>query len=57
VIDEFAADGRTSLVIPPIAFVSDHIGTLYWTDILFRNHAAQAGITAYLRVHRFNDLP
>jgi protoheme ferro-lyase len=44
-------------VIPPIAFVPDYIETLYSTDTLFRKHAAQAGITAHLRVHRFNDLP
>ncbi len=57
IIDEFAAAGHKTIVMWAVTFVSDHIETLYETDILFRDHAIEAGIETYLRVPVFNDMP
>ncbi|WP_242340175.1 MULTISPECIES: ferrochelatase [unclassified Anaeromyxobacter] len=43
------ARGR-AIVTVPIAFVSEHLETLYDLDILARQAAAEGGATAYLRV-------
>lgn len=57
VIDGFVADGHKTIVMWPVTFVSDHVETLYETDILFKNHAIEVGVEKYLRVPVFNDMP
>ena len=44
-LDEYAAAGVKDVVLHPIGFVSDHVEVLYDVDILFKNYAAQRGIT------------
>jgi ferrochelatase len=52
VIRELA--GRPTVVVIPIAFVSDHIETLYEIDILFAEEAQKAGIGRFVRVASLN---
>ncbi|HEY7371643.1 MAG TPA: ferrochelatase [Polyangia bacterium] len=49
VLDELAAAGTTAVVVVPIAFTGEHIETLQEIDILFKEHAAQAGIVHFAR--------
>ncbi len=55
VIREFADEGRDSVSLVPISFVSDHIETLYEADMLIAEAAAAAGIREYRRSAVFND--
>lgn len=55
VIGELAAAGRKTVSLVPLSFVSDHIETLYETDILIADAAAAAGIREYRRSAVFND--
>ena len=41
----------------PIAFVSEHLETLYDMDILAKDAAQKAGATAYLRVPALGTRP
>ena len=56
-IRELAAAGVQQLLAIPIAFVSDHIETLYELDILYKNLAAEVGIPHYARVPALNTRP
>jgi ferrochelatase len=49
--------GHPCVLIVPIAFVSDHIETLYEIDILFRNLAAKARIGRFVRAGSLNGSP
>jgi ferrochelatase len=53
-IRELAAVGVQQLLTIPIAFVSDHIETLYELDILYKKLAAEVGIAHYARVPALN---
>jgi protoporphyrin/coproporphyrin ferrochelatase len=53
-IDEFAAQGRTEILIQPIGFVCDHVEVLYDIDISFQQTAQNKGIRLY-RVPSLND--
>jgi ferrochelatase len=44
-----AAEGHRSVVVVPIAFTGEHIETLQEIDILYREHAARAGIVHFAR--------
>jgi ferrochelatase len=57
VLAELAAAGHTDVVMVPLSFVSDHIETLYEIDLLFRDKAAELGITGYRRTAMMNDRP
>lgn len=50
--DEIEAAGRdgVSLIVVPIAFVSEHSETLVELDIEYRNLAREAGVPTYIRV-------
>ncbi|MDR3439605.1 ferrochelatase [Telmatospirillum sp.] len=50
------AEGK-SLVIQPIAFVSEHSETLVELDIEYRHLAEEAGVPTYLRVPALGDHP
>jgi len=50
-----AADGVKALVVVPVAFVSDHLETLYEIEVTYRDLARHAGIEAFVRVPALND--
>lgn len=47
---DLAHQGIKRVAVVPIAFVCEHLETLYELDILVRDFALEAGITSYLRV-------
>lgn len=49
-VQQLGAQGVASIAIVPIAFVCEHLETLYELDILVKGIAETAGITEYLRV-------
>ena len=49
-VQELGAQGETSLAVVPVAFVCEHLETLYELDMLIRDAAESAGVTEYLRV-------
>ena len=49
-VQQLGAQGVSSIAIVPIAFVCEHLETLYELDILVKGVAEAAGITEYLRV-------
>ena len=53
-IPRLAREGVSQLMLVPVSFVSEHSETLYEMDILYRNLAAEAGITHYRRVPTMN---
>lgn len=56
-IRQAAAEGAKALVVVPVAFVSDHLETLYELDVEYRHVAREAGIEAFVRVPALNDDP
>jgi ferrochelatase len=44
-----AAEGHRAVVVVPIAFTGEHIETLQEIDILYKEHAAKAGIASFAR--------
>jgi ferrochelatase len=44
-LDRYAAAGLREVVVCPIGFVCDHVETLYDVDVVFRNYAAERGIS------------
>ncbi len=59
IADEVAragADGQ-SLIVVPVAFVSEHSETLFELDILYRNMARSCGIPVFLRVPALGTEP
>jgi ferrochelatase len=59
-LDAIAALGRTGsrqVLAIPIAFVSDHVETLYEIDQLFGEAAKAAGIAHFRRTRGLNDRP
>ena len=57
VLADLAAEGHTAVMMVPLSFVSDHIETLYEIDMLFRDKAAELGITNYRRSAVMNNRP
>jgi ferrochelatase len=56
-IPKLASEGVLQLMLVPVSFVSEHSETLYEMDILYRDVAAEAGITQYRRVPTMNCRP
>jgi ferrochelatase len=46
-LDRYAAAGIREVVVYPIGFVCDHVETLYDVDVVFRNYAAERGISLF----------
>jgi ferrochelatase len=46
-LDRYAAEGIREVVVCPIGFVCDHVETLYDVDMVFRDYAAERGISLY----------
>lgn len=57
VLIEMGTQGVGEVLVVPISFVSDHIETLYELDILYKNVAANAGISDFRRVPGLNCDP
>ncbi len=57
VIAELAAEGVKQVVVAPIAFVSDHVETLYEISMLFADDARARGITHFVPAAGLNDSP
>ena len=56
-IGELARKGTAQVLVIPIAFVSDHVETLYEIDQLFADEAKRAGIPHFRRTTGLNDRP
>jgi ferrochelatase len=54
VIRELGREGRREVLVAPIAFVSDHIETLYEIDVMFAEEAREAGIATFRRTESLN---
>ncbi len=57
VLADLARAGARQVVVVPIAFVSDHVETLYEIRILFAGEAARVGIPHYAVAEGLNDHP
>ncbi|KAJ3292545.1 ferrochelatase hem15 [Rhizoclosmatium sp. JEL0117] len=57
VIKGYGKQGKKNLLVVPIAFVSDHIETLFELDLEYGHVAKEVGITGYKRVESLNDDP
>ena len=57
VIEGLAREGARSILVVPLAFVSDHIETLYEIDLLFGGLARRLGIPGFRRTRMLNDDP
>jgi ferrochelatase len=57
VLAELAKAGEKQVLVVPIAFVSDHVETLYEIRILFGGDAARLGIPNYTFAEGLNDHP
>jgi ferrochelatase len=56
-LDAIAKEGHRSVVVVPIAFTGEHIETLQEIDILYKEHAARAGITCFARARTVGTHP
>lgn len=56
-IGELARKGTAQVLVIPIAFVSDHVETLYEIDQLFADEAKRVGIPHFRRTTGLNDRP
>ena len=56
-IGELARRGTSQVLVIPIAFVSDHVETLYEIDQLFADEARRVGIPHFRRTTGLNDRP
>jgi ferrochelatase len=57
VLQKLAAEGVRQVVVVPVAFVSDHVETLYECRILYGEEAARLGIPHYVVAEGLNDHP
>jgi len=57
VLKELGRRGQKQVLVVPIAFVTDHVETLYEIDQLFGEAAKAAGIAHFRRTRGLNDRP
>jgi len=57
VLAELGREGAKQVVVCPVAFVSDHVETLYEIRMLFADAAKEAGIAHYVAADGLNDHP
>jgi ferrochelatase len=57
VLQDLAKAGEKQVLVVPIAFVSDHVETLYEIRLLFGGQAARLGIPHYAVAEGLNDHP
>jgi ferrochelatase len=56
-LSRLAAAGVADVLVVPIAFLTDHVETLYELDMLIRDHAMRVGLNGYHRVSALNGSP
>ncbi|KAJ3067226.1 ferrochelatase hem15 [Quaeritorhiza haematococci] len=56
-IEGYAKKGKKNLLVVPIAFVSDHVETLFEVDLEYGEVAKEAGVTGFKRAESLNDDP
>ena len=56
-LSELAQAGVRDVAVVPIAFLTEHVETLYELDMLLRDHARSVGIEGYFRVPAPNCAP
>jgi ferrochelatase len=56
-IKEYGKKGEKNLLAVPIAFVSDHVETLFEIDIEYGELAKESGVDGFKRVESLNDDP
>ncbi len=57
VLRELAGEGVKQVLMVPVAFVSDHVETLYEIRMLFADEAARLGIAHYVSADGLNEHP
>jgi ferrochelatase len=57
ILADLAMNGEKQVLVVPIAFVSDHVETLYEIRLLFGGVAARLGIPHYAVAEGLNDHP
>ena len=57
VLADLAKEGARQVLVVPVAFVSDHVETLYEIRMLFAEEAARLGIPHYVAAEGLNDHP
>lgn len=57
VLADLAREGARQVLVCPVAFVSDHVETLYEIRMLFADEARALGIPTYAAVDGLNDHP
>jgi protoporphyrin/coproporphyrin ferrochelatase len=57
VIRQLGQQGQRSVVVVPVAFVSDHIETLHEIDLEYKELAEKSGIHRFERAPALNDAP
>jgi protoporphyrin/coproporphyrin ferrochelatase len=57
VLKDLGGRGQKQVLVVPIAFVTDHVETLYEIDQLFAGEASAAGIAHFRRTRGLNDRP
>ena len=57
VLQDLAKAGEKQVLVVPVAFVSDHVETLYEIRLLFGGEAARLGIPHYAVAEGLNDHP
>lgn len=55
VIEDYAKQGKKNLLVVPIAFVSDHIETLFEVDLEYGELAKEKGVHGFKRAESLND--
>jgi ferrochelatase len=56
-IKGYGKQGKKDLLVVPIAFVSDHVETLFEIDIEYGDLAKECGVDGFKRVESLNDDP
>ena len=57
ILADLAREGAKQVLVCPVAFVSDHVETLYEIRMLFADEARALGIPTYAAVDGLNDHP
>jgi len=52
-----AREGVTDVAVVPIAFLTEHVETLFELDLLIRDHATSVGLAGYHRVKALDSAP
>ena len=56
-LDELAGAGEKAVIVVPVAFTGEHVETLQELDIVYRERAAESGITHFARARTVGTHP